>query len=300
MKTVRLCLDYYHPWPNNAPVFMARHRGFFEDEGIEIELIYADPFLGDGLFYLETNRTDLAVSYPNRLMTRVANGAPLQSIAALNERPMESLVWRDSVPIHRARDLEGKRVGYRRSERLTAMLNALVELDGGDPKLVEHVECYPAEPMPEDLRDGVFDVMFGALWAWEGLHGPILDSLCLRHCEVDQCGIPPYNAQVLVVRQPYPEETLRKFVRALEKGAYAVANNLQEAGSLMHSAAPYFSSSLHRASLEWVSKNWNLHAGWGQHNFPALREYSQWLQQNGLLKEDVSLESIFRDPQVLV
>lgn len=277
-------------------MFVARAIGAFERAGLEVEFACADPFRGDALAHLERGEVDFGLSYPNRLMARVAEGASLKSVAATCARPMESVCTLSSRPIRRAKDLQGLRVGYRRSARMTALLNHLVRQDDGDPSLVRHVELYPAEPMPADLRDDKLDAMFGALWAWEGLHGPVELGLEMCHVEVDQLGAPPYNAQVLAARSDVDQQLQQAVVTAIREGAERSHEHPDHALDVMVEAAPYFSPNLHRASLAWVSQNWGLPGTWGAHDHSALAEYHRWLREAGLVSADVNLTSIFEDP----
>lgn len=295
---VRILLDFYHPWPNNAPLFVARKLGFFAERGLDVELACGDAFRGDALAHLERGEVHFGLSYPNRLMARVASGAPLKSVAAVCARPMESLVTPVESAVERASDLEGRRVGYRRSDRMTALLNHLVELDGGDPSTVRHVVLYPQEPMPSDLREGRIDAMFGALWAWEGLHGPVLAGDRLFHVEVDGLGAPTYNAQVLAARSDVDPSVAQAVVAAVAKGAVAVAADVDMATDLMFEAAPYFPRSLIRASLDWVVDNWGLPHDWGRHNRPELAAYRDWLLETGLVAAPVDLDEVFVDPNL--
>lgn len=296
--TVRVLLDFYHPWPNNAPFFMARAKGFFAERGLDVELACGDPFRGDALAHLERGEVQFGLSYPNRLMARVAAGAPLKSIAAVCARPMESLVSPADRPLLQPRELEGMRVGYRKSDRMTALLNHLVKSDGGDPARVEHVVLYPSEPMPDDLRAGRIDAMFGALWAWEGLHGPVLAGDRLVHVEVDEIGAPPYNAQVIASRTDVDPDLAEALVSAVALGAASAVAEPEAATEIMFEAAPYFPRELHRASLDWVSGNWGLPDRWGRHNYPALREYAEWLVGAGLVAKPIAVEEVFLDPDL--
>lgn len=295
---IRILLDFYHPWPCNAPFFMARHLGFFAERGLDVELACGDPFRGDALAHLERGEVAFGVSYPNRLMARVAAGAPLRSVAALCARPMESLVTPAGRPVRRAAALEGRRVGYRRSDRMTALLDHLVALDGGDPARVEHVVLYPSEPMPRDLRAGRFDAMFGALWAWEGLYGAVLEGDDLVHVEVDALGAPSYNAQVLVTRTDVAPSLVEAVVTALHRGALAAAADLDVTTALMVEAAPYFPPELHRASLEWLVATWGVPDAWGRHDGAALEAYMRWLVGAGLVVSPVAIDRVFADPEL--
>ena len=39
MPVTRVMLEYVHPWPNHAGLFLARHNGGFARAGLDVELI---------------------------------------------------------------------------------------------------------------------------------------------------------------------------------------------------------------------------------------------------------------------
>lgn len=286
---LRILLDFYHPWPHHAPLFAARAQGFWSDLNQDVEIACGDPFRGDALAYLERGEVDFGLSYPNRLMARVAEGADLVAVCALADRPLESITWREERGLSRPRDLEGQRVGYRRSARMTALLNHLVKQDGGDPNQVEHVVMYPAEPMPSDLESGAIDAMFGALWAWEGLHGPVMHGLRLAHAEVHEWGAPRYNAQVLVARRATAERHGYNVVKGWKKGVEWVRHQEPLALELMQEAAPYFDPALQMASLATMMELW----GDGTFRRADLNVYHGWLLDVGLVARPVDLDATF-------
>lgn len=290
---LRILLDFYHPWSHHAPLFAARAQGFWAGLGQEVEIACGDPFRGDALAYLERGEVDFGLSYPNRLMARVAEGADLVALCALTDRPLESITWREERGFTRPRDLEGQRVGYRRSARMTALLNHLVEKDGGDPQRVNHVVMYPAEPMPSDLESGEIDAMFGALWAWEGLHGPVMHGLRLAHAEVHEWGAPRYNAQVLVARRATAERFGLAVVDGWRNGVTWVQNHEPAALELMEEAAPYFAPALLMASLETMREVW----GDGSFRRADLEVYHRWLLSVGLVARPVDLDATFWEPR---
>src|SRR4051812_23341022 len=50
MTLVRMQVEYFHPWPNDVGLFVARHSGAFAT-GLEIEITVPDRGRGDGLAY---------------------------------------------------------------------------------------------------------------------------------------------------------------------------------------------------------------------------------------------------------
>ncbi|MGH7290130.1 MAG: ABC transporter substrate-binding protein, partial [Myxococcota bacterium] len=84
-----LALEYFHPWPNSAGFYVARHHGWYADAGIELQIRTVDPGIGDGLEHLERQLVDLAVFPTNRLLVRVDGGQQLRALRAINQRGLE-------------------------------------------------------------------------------------------------------------------------------------------------------------------------------------------------------------------
>ncbi|MCU0317504.1 MAG: ABC transporter substrate-binding protein [Fimbriimonadaceae bacterium] len=299
MKTVRIILDFYHPWPNNAPFFVARAKGLFEAVGIDLELACADPFRGDALDYLTREEGEFGISYPNRLMARRAQGVNLWAISALNEQPMESFVLPESKGLRDLSDLKGLRIGFRRSPRLAALLGWMLGEAGLNINHVEPIELYPEEPTPVTIYEGRIDVAFGALGVWEGLITSALDPERYVSYEINSFGAPPYNAQVLVTRPNVSDEIVSSVTRCLAEGAVIAREDLEFAASVMHEAAPFYPLSMHRQSLARVSENWNLPHRWGHFNYHALATYQDWLLDHQLIATSVDIHRTFHQfPEV--
>ena len=74
--------------PDHGPLIVARERGFFAAEGLEVELIApADP--NDPPKLVAAGQADIAVSYQPQLHLQVAQGLPLVRIGTLVATPLE-------------------------------------------------------------------------------------------------------------------------------------------------------------------------------------------------------------------
>ena len=84
MVSVKVMLEYFHPWPNSAGLYLARERGWYEELGLDVELVVHDPYHGDTLQHLLTGAADFGIFPSNRLLVRRGLGQALQGIAAIN------------------------------------------------------------------------------------------------------------------------------------------------------------------------------------------------------------------------
>ncbi|MBA7696178.1 hypothetical protein ES703_104820 [subsurface metagenome] len=107
MRYIQMVLDFYHPWANNAGFYLGREKGFYEEEGIDLDIRSYDPYRGDALQRVYRKEADFAFNYPHRLMKLNEEGAHLVSVAACNSRSFEALIYDDRKDIRGFEDLEG-------------------------------------------------------------------------------------------------------------------------------------------------------------------------------------------------
>ncbi|MEE7567817.1 ABC transporter substrate-binding protein, partial [Xanthomonas sp. Kuri4-3] len=110
MRRLRVMLEYFHPWPNSAGFYLARERGWYREQGLDLALAVPDPWHGDSLAHLLAGDCDLAVFPSNRLLVRRAQGEPLQAVAAINQCGLEAIQTLAGTGIERPRDLAGRRL----------------------------------------------------------------------------------------------------------------------------------------------------------------------------------------------
>ena len=109
-EKITLLLDWFIN-PDHAPLIIAKERGFFDQSGLDVELIApSDPSMPPKL--VAAGKADLAVSYQPQLHIQVDQGLPLTRIATLVSTPLNSLVVLRDGPIRSIKDLKGKKVGF--------------------------------------------------------------------------------------------------------------------------------------------------------------------------------------------
>jgi putative hydroxymethylpyrimidine transport system substrate-binding protein len=132
-----LILDF-QPNAVHAGIYAALRRGYFEDEGIELE-IREPASSSDAPKLLEAGRADLAVMDINDFGIALGRGLELRPIAAVVRRPLAAVIAGDREAVARPRDLEDGTVGVTGLPSDDAVLDAVLEADGADPSSVERV-----------------------------------------------------------------------------------------------------------------------------------------------------------------
>jgi ABC-type nitrate/sulfonate/bicarbonate transport system substrate-binding protein len=280
---VRVMLEYFHPWTNAAGFYVASREGWYRDAGLDVELTVFDPQRGDTLEHLARGEVHLGVFPTNRLLVRSAAGQPLQAVASINHRGMETIQTVAGRGIDRPRDLAGKRLALNPTPRGVAMVRHLVAADGGDPDAVILVDSGYRELSVDDIAAGDVDATFGGYWAWDALFAQLPGEQRIVW-PVDEIGAPPYHSYLLGTGPAtLDDEVLRAFLDATERGYRAATDDPARALDVMDRVIPYFPRPILARSLELIAPIWWHGDRWGEIRSELMDPYTDWLAANGIL-----------------
>ena len=106
---VSVVLDWF-PWSNHSGLFIAQERGYFADQGLEVN-IYVP---GDPSTVLQTvaaGRDDFGISYQPELLIAREQGITAVSIMAMVQHPLNSVMALKESGIAEPKDMKGKKIG---------------------------------------------------------------------------------------------------------------------------------------------------------------------------------------------
>ena len=158
------------PISDVAPIYLGMEQGFFEEEGLEIEITNASG--GAALLpAVVAGDLDFAVSNAVSPMIAESRGLDISIVANSNsstgdpESDFGYILVPEGSDIQTPADLEGHSIGVNALAGITEMyVRYAVEQTGGDPDKVEYVEVGPADS-PAALASGQVD----AIWIVEPL-----------------------------------------------------------------------------------------------------------------------------------
>lgn len=229
--------------PDHAPLVTAREKGFFADEGLEVELIApADP--NDPPKLVAAGQADIAVTYQPQLHLQVQGGLPLVRIGTLVDTPLNSLVALADGPVQSLADLKGRKVGFSVGGFEEALLGAMLAKHGlglDDVKLVNvNFSLSPA------LIAGQVDAVVGAFRNFE-LNQMELAGRPGRAFFPEEEGVPAYDELIYVAhRDRLDRPELRSFLRAVERATLWLVNHPDEGWALFKKTDPALDDELNR------------------------------------------------------
>ncbi|WP_436501268.1 ABC transporter substrate-binding protein [Actinokineospora sp. HUAS TT18] len=292
MRPISVMLQYFHAWPNDAGMVIARQLGWYRDVGLDVRFCFADFAHSRPTDYLARGEVDIAIAPSSRLLRHRAAGDRLVAVAAVNQVGLEAIQTTAASGIRRPRDLEGRRVACNPTPRSTGIVLDAVTADGGQPSAVEFVDFGLREVLPEELDAVGADASFGGYWVWDTLRTRLLDH---EHVvmPIDGLGVPRHHSYVIVVREDLVEHEailVRTFLEITKRGYLFAISETSAALDSFEPAAPFLPRPLITRSFELVRDTW-LHKGrWGAIRHELLEPYARRLAAWGALPD----ESVWR------
>ncbi|WP_191061990.1 ABC transporter substrate-binding protein [Geminicoccus harenae] len=278
-------LDWYVN-PDHGPLVIAKERGFFASEDLEVELVApADP--NDPPKLVAARQADIAVSYQPQLHLQVAAGLPLARFGTLIDTPLNSLVVLADGPIRSVADLKGRRVGFSVAGFEDAVLGTMLTRHGLSAADVELVNVnFSLSP---SLISGQVDAVIGAFRNVEIPQMALLGHEG-RGFYPEEEGVPPYDELIYVAhRDGLGRPELLRFLRAVEAATYWILNHPEEAWDVYRGSDPLLDDEPNRVAWEATVRRF-------AHSPAALdhgryQHFAAFLQEHGLLSETVPLAS---------
>ena len=232
LDTVDVVLDWY---PNAIHCFLynAIEKGYFEEEGIKVNIHFPSN-ASDPMALPAAKKADIGIYYLHHLvMARANENIPITSIGAITQKPLNVIIALKENNIKRAKDLEGKTIGYSGGPLTEESLKAMVEFDGGDPSKVEVMDV-GFELLTSMITKQV-DATIGGLVNHEV---PVMEEkgLPVDYFYCTEYGMPNYYEELFVANDDLIKErkdVYVRFLRAANKGFEDMMNKSEESLDLL-------------------------------------------------------------------
>lgn len=201
--------------PNHAPLFVAQEKGYFKEQGLDIELIGpADP--SDPPKLVAAGKADLAITYEPQFMVQVDQGLPLLRIGTLIDKPLTCVMVLKESAIKSIKDLKGKNVGYSTGAVNSVTLKIMLEKNGLHLDDVNHINVHYS--LTQALLSKKVDAVTGMMRNFELLQIELAGHPG-RAFYPEKNGIPTYSELIFVAQKSKArDEKFKKFLIALKKG----------------------------------------------------------------------------------
>ncbi|AMN51880.1 MULTISPECIES: ABC transporter substrate-binding protein [Stappiaceae] len=284
-EKLTLLLDWFIN-PDHAPLVTAQTKGFFEAEGLEVEIIEpADPAMPPKL--VAAGQGDIAVSYQPTLHAQIEEELPLKWIGTLVETPLNSLIVLKDGPIQELKDLKGKSVGFSVSGFEDAMLGQMLRSAGLTMDDVELVNVNFA--LSGSLLAGQVDAVIGAYRNFE-LTQLEIEGKPGKAFFPEENGVPIFDELIYVVNKDKTDDPrFAKFLAAVEAATIYLSNHPEEAWNAFIEAYPNLNDELNRrAWFDTLPRFAKRPAALDEGRY---QRFAEFMAEAGLISKVVPVES---------
>jgi putative hydroxymethylpyrimidine transport system substrate-binding protein len=237
-----LILDWFVN-PDHGPIIVAQERGYFAEEGLEVEIIPpADP--ADPPKMVAAGKADLAVSYQPQLHLQVHEGLPLRRVGTLVATPLNCLLVLRDGPVKTLADLEGRKVGFSVAGVEEALLETMLAPHGLSLDDIELVNVNWS--LSPSLMSRQVDAVIGAYRNFE-LNQLEIEGVDGRCFYVEEEGVPVYDELIYVANpETMDEDKIARFLAATERAILYMVNHPEASWEIFAGTATELQDELNR------------------------------------------------------
>jgi ABC-type nitrate/sulfonate/bicarbonate transport system substrate-binding protein len=287
-EKITFVLDWT-PNTNHTGLYVAESLGYFADQGLEVEIVQPPEDGADAL--VASGKAQFGVSFQDTMAPGVAgdNAIPTTAVAALIQHNKSGIDSRAGEGMDTPKGLEGKKYATWDTPIELAMLENVVEGDGGDFSQVELIPSTVTDEVTALQTESV-----DAIWIFYGWAGVKME---LEELPIDYFAFSDLNpvfdyyTPVVIANNDFLEEepeTATKFLTALRDGYEYAIEHPQEAAEILCEAAPELDADLVLASQEYLADQYKAEVDqWGYMDPERWNAFYQWLNENGLSDTEI-------------
>ncbi|WP_373483715.1 ABC transporter substrate-binding protein [Acetobacterium sp.] len=292
-EKLTVVLDWV-PNTNHTGLYVAQELGYFEEEGLEVEII--QPSEGGSADLIAAGQGEFGVSYQEQVTyaRTAANPLPVIAIAAIIQHNTSGFASPVDRNIVSPKNFEGKKYGGWGSPMEVATLKGLMEADNADFSKLEIVDV-GAMDFFTAVKDHVdFTWIY---YGWDGVSAELqnIPINFIRLQEVDKNL--DFYTPVIIANEDYLEEnpeTAKKFLRAVTRGYQYAIENPEAAADLLLKDNPEIDRDLAVASQKYLAEEYQNDAEkWGVMSLNIWENYGKWMYDHGLLENQLNADEAF-------
>lgn len=291
LTKVTVLLDWL-PNTNHTGLYVAKDKGYFKAEGLEVELL--QPGEGGTAQLLAAGKGDFGISYQEEMTVARSEDIPVVALAAVIQHNTSGFASPVEKGIKSPRDFIGKTYGGWGSPAETAMIKALMDKYGADFNQVKMVNIGSADFFTSMHKGIDFAWIY---WGWTGIEAEQQDmNLNFIQLRDENDALDFYTPVIIASEKKLQDdpELTQKFIRACSKGYQFAIENPEEAGKILLKAVPDLDQNLVIASQKYLASEYQADAPrWGEMKQEVWKKYADFMYENELIKKNIDPEKAF-------
>ncbi len=286
-----LCLDYT-PNTNHTGIYVAQDKGYFADEGIEVQIVQPPENGAEAM--VGTGQAQLGISYQDYLANAYAGGnTGLEAIAAIIQHNTSGIMSKKELGITHPAAMEGNRYATWDLAVEQATIKQVVEKDKGDFSKIQMVP-YTVDDEVSGLRADLFD----CVWVYEGWavqNAKVQDYPVNYFSFISIDDVFDFYTPVIVANTEYANQNpdaMKAFLRATAKGYQFAIEHPDEAAEILCAAVPELDVALVAESQAFLAGEYQADADrWGVIDADRWAAFYEWLNDNDLVENKLDPKS---------
>ncbi|SLN27835.1 ABC transporter substrate-binding protein [Oceanibacterium hippocampi] len=237
--------------PDHSPFYLARKRGYFEEEGIDLEIIRGHGS-GDTAKKIDLGEAEFGISDAPTVLTAISKGADLMIIGIHYDKAANNIFFFKDSGITKVSDLAGRKIAAPPGDSHRFLWPSLAKVNNVDPDSVTMVNIKPEGKqaiVAGGQVDGAFD-LYTSFPIWEKVlgEGKVGNLLFADH------GVALYGHAYLVNKKLVAEkpELIRGFMKAMARGWSDALNEREAAIDALMDSVPGVDRDAYLATLDLV------------------------------------------------
>jgi ABC-type nitrate/sulfonate/bicarbonate transport system substrate-binding protein len=293
LKKVTVLLDWV-PNTNHTGIYVAKDKGYFEEEGLDVNII--QPSDGGSADLVAAGKGDFGISYQEEVTYSKTSDTPLpiKAIATIIQHNTSGFASPKTKNIMSPKDFQGKKYGGWGSPSEKAILKALMEKDGADFSKLTMVDIGSVDFFTSVQKNVDFSWIY---YGWDGI-GAETKNVPLNFIKLTDIDKNlDYYTPVIITNENIIKndpELVKKFLKAVSKGYnYSIDKPLDAVKSLIK-YAPETDAKIAEASQKYLAKEYKAEASnWGEMKESVWTNYSNWMFDKGLLKKKLDVKNAY-------
>lgn len=291
LKKVTVVLDWT-PNTNHTGLYVAKEKGFFKEQGLEVDIIQPGEAGADQL--VASGKAEFGVGYQEAITQARIQGVPLVSIAAIIQHNTSGFASPVEKNIQSPKDFEGKTYGGWGAPVEKSVIDSLMQKDNADVEKVNILSIGDTDFFTAVKRDIDFAWIY---YGWTGVEAELRNQKINMIYLTDYSEKLDYYTPVLETNEKMIEdnpEAVRAFVKAASQGYEFAIKNPDEAADILLKAAPDLDEKLVKASQKWLAPKYQDDASqWGLQKQSVWENYAAWMYEHKLLDKKLDAEKAF-------
>lgn len=288
LEKITVVLDWT-PNTNHTGLFVAKDKGYYEEAGLDVEIVQP-PEDGERLM-VASGRAQFGISFQDSMAPALVgdNALPIKALATVIQHNTSGVISRAGEGMDRPKGLEGKKYATWDLPVEKAMMQDVVEADGGDFSKVVLIPSTVTDEVSA-LKTNSVD----AIWIFYGWAGIAAENAGLDFDYFAFRDINPtldYYTPVIITNDDMIEnnpESVKRFLEATKRGYEFAIESPAEAAEILLAADSALDPELVKKSQEWISKEYKAEVDrWGYIDPARWNGFYNWLTENNLSEEPI-------------